>query len=70
MQNHSQHLAFDVCVFFFLRVNVCQRSADVVHPDVSDSQMDEFSHRSFTEVGTSQGIKAEEMLMGDEKRRR
>jgi len=49
---------------------VCQRSADVVHPDVSDSQMDEFSHHSFIEVGTSQGIKAEEMLMGDEKRSR
>jgi len=32
--------------------------------------MDEFSHHSFIEVGTSQGIKAEEMLMGDEKRSR
>lgn len=49
---------------------VCQRSTDVVRQNVSDSQMDEFSHRSFTAVGPSQGIKAVEMLMGDEKRRR
>lgn len=48
---------------------MCQRSADVVRQNVSDSQMDEFSHRSFTAVGPSQGIKAVEML-GDEKRRR
>ncbi|XP_051738723.1 prolactin releasing hormone 2 [Ctenopharyngodon idella] len=32
--------------------------------------MDEFSHRSFTVMGPSQGIKAVEMLMGDERRRR
>lgn len=49
---------------------MCQRSADVVRQNVSDSQMDEFSHCSFTVMGPSQGIKAVEMLMGDERRRR
>lgn len=43
---------------------MCQRYTDVVRQNVSDSQMDECSHRFLTVMGPSQGIKAVEMLMG------